>query len=355
MNGQLLENIKYGYNSFKQRMISNITNQQIPRSIYPFEECYLIDESYINELEYYLSLSRFPNKEPMVFNSFKSVINYISNNINISLISKKLIEMIGFNKILMSCKTVLCYGGNNKLIIKFKDDIYNKSLLLFNFSNKIQISRNAYIIMNNKIESLYESILKNLYHQYIKEKIIISFEEYQNNNNFNINKAINTPNPNYIQNYNTNIYNNNIIGNQQLSFQKQLLSIFIYIFYYEKYLHENNNKINLFKKNEKYYLINPEWLKKFKEYYNYRNLYYSLKNNKKYNSVNYNNLDDNNINYIINEYYLNENVLNFKNNELSEYLKNISQLKCFLNKNFKKYEIFYLYLRELLFLKKSCV
>ena len=38
MNGQLLQNIKDEYNSFKQRMISNIKNQQIPKSIYPFED-----------------------------------------------------------------------------------------------------------------------------------------------------------------------------------------------------------------------------------------------------------------------------------------------------------------------------
>ena len=46
--------------------------------------------------------------------------------------------------------------------------------------------------------------------------------------------------------------------------------------------------------------------------------------------MNYNNLDENKINDIINEYYLNENILNFKNTELSEYLKTISRINCVL-------------------------
>ena len=235
MNGLFLQKFKYGYDSFKRRMISNIKNQQIPKNIYHFEECYLIDEEFINELEYYLSIFRFPNREPIIFNNFDSVFKYINNNVNISLISKNLIEMIGFNKILMKCKSVLCYGGNNKLIIKFKDDIDNMSLLLINCSNKIQISKNINIIINNKIKSLYESILNNNYYTFLYKKIIISFDEYQiyynnsnsNRNNINQNKLTS----NYNQNYNNIKYNNYINENNQLSFQKYLLSIFIYIFY----------------------------------------------------------------------------------------------------------------------------
>ena len=125
--------------------------------------------------------------------------------------------------------------------------------------------------------------------------------------------------------------------NRQISFQENLLSIFIYIYYYEKYLHENNNGINLFNNNEKYYLINPEWLIKFKEYYNYRNLSYSLKNNKKFNSLNYNNLDDIKIDDIINEFYSNKTILNFQNVELSPYLKEIKNANCILNNKFKSF------------------
>ena len=339
MNGFLLKNIKNEYDFFKTRMISTILNRVIPKFIYPIEECYLIEEEFINELEYYLSKLRLPNKEPIIFNDFKSVINYIKNNKTISLISQKVIEIMGYRNILMNCKTVLCYGGNNKLIIKFKDDIYKKSFLLINPSNKIQISRNINIIMNNRIQSINENILNNMYHQYINNRIIISVEEYIKKNNNGLNKIPKkpTPTPNYIQNYNVNSSNNNKNQNMQLPFKENLLSIFIYIFYYEKCLNENNNKINLFNNNEKYYLINPEWFECLKDYYNYANLSNYLQNNMKFNSVNYNNLDEHKVKAIINDYYLNENILNFKNTELSSDLAKIENVNCVLNNNFKNF------------------
>ena len=337
MNELSLKNIKYEYNYFRERMISAIKNQKIPKFIYPFEECYLIDESFIKELEYYLGRNICPNREPIIINDFNTAINYLSNNRTMSLISKRIIGIIGYKNILMNCKTVSCYGGNNKLIIKFKDDIDNKSFLIFCYSNEIQISRNIKIIMNNKIQSLYESIFNNVYSQYINKKIIIPFEEYQNNNKnlANINQY--NPTPKYNQNYNPYINSNNMNQNRQLSFQENLLSIFINIFYYEKYLYENNNGINLFNNNEKYYLINPEWLNKLKDFYNYRNLSYSLKSNKKFHSVNYNNLDENKINDIINDYYLKKSILNFQNTELPPYLKEISHANCVLNNKFKSF------------------
>ena len=52
MNEFSIRNIKYEYNNFKERMISTIKNPQIYNNISPFEECYLIEETYINEFEY---------------------------------------------------------------------------------------------------------------------------------------------------------------------------------------------------------------------------------------------------------------------------------------------------------------
>ena len=47
--------------------------------------------------------------------------------------------------------------------------------------------------------------------------------------------------------------------NYQRNIDEGLLKIFINIFYYEKYLSENKEKV--FNNNEQYYLINPKWLK----------------------------------------------------------------------------------------------
>ena len=83
-----------------------------------------------------------------------------------------------------------------------------------------------------------------------------------NNNKLNINlkkvdeKEIKTPNP-------------------VSDFDKDLLKVFIYIYYYEKYekiLTDDNNK-NIFNNGNKYfYLINPAWLKNFEIFYGYDKL-----------------------------------------------------------------------------------
>ena len=76
MNELSIKNIKYEYNYFREKMISSIKNPKISNFIYPFEECYLIDETFIKELEYYLSRNLFPNTEPIIINDFNSAINY---------------------------------------------------------------------------------------------------------------------------------------------------------------------------------------------------------------------------------------------------------------------------------------
>ena len=146
MNELSLKNIKDEYKYFCEKMISSIKNPKISNFIYPFEECYLIDETFIKELEYYLSRDIFPNTEPIIINDFNSAINYLTKSKTISLINKRIIEIIGYRNILMNCKTVLCYGGNNKLIIEFKDDRDNKSFLINSPSNKNKISRYIYIL-----------------------------------------------------------------------------------------------------------------------------------------------------------------------------------------------------------------
>ena len=79
------------------------------------------------------------------------------------------------------------------------------------------------------------------------------------------------------QNNNNNssieIYNRNY--NKNKNFPKESLEtffrIFIFIFFYENY-YKLGNKILY----ENYYLINPDWMNKFKENYNYQKLYDSL-------------------------------------------------------------------------------
>ena len=96
-----------------------------------------------------------------------------------------------------------------------------------------------------------------------------------------------------------------------------LFRIFISIYYYENYFKLDNSLILY----ENYYLINPDWMNKLKENYNYQQLYYSLNSFIQKNpKINYSILNM----YIekIIEYYINNNIFNFEKLELSEELKN---------------------------------
>ena len=111
--------------------------------------------------------------------------------------------------------------------------------------------------------------------------------------------------------------------------QEKLFKIFISIFFYEKYYKEYNSLSS----HDYYYLINPDWMNKFKENYNYQELYkslsiYSQKNSK----INYSKLNA----YIDNiiKYYINENVFNFTTLEFNQDLLNIPIVN-----NLKKYYI----------------
>ena len=133
----------------------------------------------------------------------------------------------------------------------------------------------------------------------------------------------------YQSHINYNNYGNkcfdNIRKNKDLniipqSFKNDLLKIFISLFYYEKSM-LLNNKEYIFNDNEIYYLINIEWLKEYKEYYNYPKLYNYLKKigNKK-SMIYYHNLEKH-INYIIDIFKDTDDILNynqklFSNNEI---------------------------------------
>ena len=137
--------------------------------------------------------------------------------------------------------------------------------------------------------------------------------DFQNNYNSNkihinskkeIKKEIRAPNtvPDYQNNYNTNKININL--NKEIKkeirapnivpdFNKDLLKVFIYIYFYEKYekiITDNKNK-NIFvndNKNNNFYLINPDWLKNLKKFYNYDKIQKNLEsigNNYNYNEI----------------------------------------------------------------------
>ena len=115
---------------------------------------------------------------------------------------------------------------------------------------------------------------------------------------------------------------------------KNILKLFIYFYYYERDLKENQEYI--FNKNDEvYYLINPEWLNKLKDIFNYSEIYELLKLiDRKIKNINYNNLNDN-YNRIIHQ--INENILNRKK-VLFDEIFNAEQLKI---QSYKLYNILF--------------
>ena len=410
MKEKSFNTLKNEYIFFKNRLDENIRNCQITRNLQPSEDCYLIEESYIKQLEesfidfsspntpknHYKRIDSepmipLPIREPKIINDFKTAINYIDNNKKFALISKKIIQLIDYKNKLIENKCVVYYGGNRKLIIEFKDSNEKKSFLLINPLRKISFNQNIFIIINNQQKLLYVDILSDEDNSTIESmteqnSIVVSYENYMSNNyrpltfyqNFMNSYSFPLSNPNHSTRNNphnltntplnhdsTSLFSKNkkfttsdisnissfntfdksishrhkvIINVQdQLPFKKELLNIFINIFYYEKLLSEN--KESFFSDKRKYCLINPQWLNDLKNYYNYEKLSNLLNKNCKDNpDVNYKNIDGN-IDDII-KANLNKNTLNFNRKQLSEELTDIKNITCFL---FKKFGIKFIY------------
>ena len=326
--------IKTEYLEFRQKLENDINSSP---NLNTSEDCFLIEESYIkkignNNIKPNLSNS-FKNlkealKIPKIINDFEDAIKHIYFNIQLKLISIKIFELMGFKNILKDTNIVNYFAGNKKLIIEFKKEGGNKALLLNNYSDDIQSKNNIFII--NKSKDIYKNILNNI--NYLNDKEIISFYNYigkdsiiNNQKKMNIiSKKINTSNNNM---KNTNFSNNQetlIISNRsgvdnenlkeikenenEENFKKDLIKIFINVFYYEQLC--SNKKTNIFNNKEIYYIINPDWLANYKKYYNYEQLENLLKKENK------------NINYFkLVNCLKNVNILNFEKKDLSQELK----------------------------------
>ena len=315
MNEKYYISIKDAFFNFKDELTKDIESSSISMKN---KDCYLIEESwhneFINNYDKYLEnktnkkikkikkkdfLDFLPEILPEFINNFSSIINCLSNNRKMIMISSNLFELIESiyekeeNELIYN--KIKYYSGNKKLIIKFKDNDNNKVLLLNNHinGNIIQNINNIFIIsVKNKEKN--EDII---YKQILSEKNI----ETKMNVNYNI-----------------------------ISLEKYLniLKLLVYIYYYEIFLSENNEE-DIFKGNEDYYLINPDWVKIIKKCYN--SLFKSLRNIEI--KTNYNNLKK----YFIKITSLKNN-LNIKNNKLFEDIMNIEKIKP---KNLLKNEILF--------------
>ena len=236
----LIENI---FVDFKEKLSKDIDNTSISMKN---KDCYLIEVPWYNKLtdcfEKYHDYKNnneidentnfedfLPKNDPQFINNFSSIISCLKNNKNMIIVSQEWIESIYEIDDLKEYNKIKYYAGNKKLIIKFENNSNNQALLIINPNNIIQKNNNIFIIDINEEKKGIQQLLS--------QENIINNEIYFDNN-YNI-----IPLVKYLE----------------------LLKLLIYIHYYEKSL--LNNKEDILKENEDYYLINPDWINNIKQYF----------------------------------------------------------------------------------------
>ena len=297
---ELYNLIKEKYLSFNEKIRNEIQNNEFS---YNKINCFLIDSSWENELANCIinedknkillnerklddSFNFLPKQEPKFINEASVARNHLKNNNKIKLISRDIIKLVypDYN-LNNNNNSINCYGGNNRLIIEFEENESNLNsiFLIINPIESILQDNNALIISlkvpNNNREEFYGELLfinLNLNEKKVENlkdsNVIIDNSQIFSKNNFSFGK-------------------NEIIQYNSQNSIKNILSIFIYIFYFEKSL--SLLEENVFNQNQNYYIINIEWLDKFKKYYDYNKIYNILKTQYDIHNIeiNYNNFE----------------------------------------------------------------
>ena len=126
-------------------------------------------------------------------------------------------------------------------------------------------------------------------------------EHFNINDQFRLNKNFN--------NNNNNIQNFTFKKNINQSNKQDILRILISIYYHEKFLLKDYIYESYIQDNH-YYLINPDWINKFKNNYNYQEIYRSLKIIDNNNQIHYTNLNN-----FIDDIMQGNEYINFQNEE----------------------------------------
>ena len=305
------------YNDFRDAFLKNIKNKDKSLFIQNSEDCYLIEEFWIDELlksfKKNNNLNSIPQNEPTFINNFKSIIECLIIEQNLKIINKKFVENFFSNKDYLKNKSIIkYYGGNNKIIIEYKDNKDDKALFVIDPLDKNSIKERTFILSIHNVDkfNLFKSILSeennsNILLEEQNKKYIMSLNNYLN---YTSNQKVSIS-PNEINSGNNN--KNDIDENAK----KEIIKIFINIFYYLKYLNDEKEKIYN-ENNNSFYLVNIEWFNNFLEHYDYQKIYRSLINSSKKNpQINYANLNKYTNNII--EIYYKKKLINFgkKNNE----------------------------------------
>ena len=268
---------KKSFNTFKKNLEDSIKNDKISLNN---TECYLITDIWEknltnnftkieNDIKIYKNkihsnnedFSFIPKDEPEFVNQSNEIF-YLNKGYKLKLIDKELMEKIYDKKHLRENSTVNYFSGNNLLIIEFmkfyKEKYDINSLLIINASESININNSLIIsfkVSKEEKQEIYKELLSNKYNlQISNDNKIINYEEvlnlqklssfYKFINNYGIKKII----------------------------KQDILKILFYIYYFEELLLTNNELKQIFNDYQNYYLINSNWMKKLKEFYDYQKI-----------------------------------------------------------------------------------
>ena len=289
---------KESFNTFKKNLEDSIKNDKISLNN---TECYLITDIWEknltnnftkieNNIKIFKSKIYFNNqdfsfipKDDPEFVNQSNAIFYLNKGYKLKLIDKELMEKIYDKKHLRENNTINYFSGNNKLIIEFmkvyKEKYDINSLLIINASESININNSLIIsfkVSKEEKQEIYKELLSNKYNlQISNDNKIINYEEvlnlqklssfYKFINNHGIKKII----------------------------KQDILKILFYIYYFEEFLLTNIDLKKIFNDYQTYFLINSNWMKELKEFYDYQKICNFIKQNKnlKFLNINYNTLD----------------------------------------------------------------
>ena len=292
----LFYEIKNEYKTFQTILIEKIKNSKISSEI---NSCYLVTEYWENTLannlnKYETLIKQNKNGKKLsdnycpknvgIIDNIYSAINQIKLGKKIKLVSKRLIDLLYKEKNLIATKNFNYFAGNNLLIIEYKEISSFKSILILNPLDIILKNDKALIISfqtkNKENFSLYNKILTNklkikpnLLNNIINKNTVLEFKNLLNQENI-------------LEFF--ELFNENQVENK---FNETTLKIMVYFYFYEKELIKKKYK-ELFSNNKIYYLINPNFIKEFKDFYDYNKIFNFLGNNdKEIKYINYSNLD----------------------------------------------------------------
>ena len=217
--------------------------------------------------------------------------------------------------------TPLSYLRNNKFEKRYKR-VYNQKENLshnkraktpeikkLNLNNSLKTFKNNArlgIGYSNEIKKHYNKDFMN-YNKLTLRLDRMDENKYRSQNNFYKKK---------FENFKRRIHTEE--NRSMFNFDREILKALIYIYFYEKIVMEENIFYN---SDKDFYLINPEWIKNFKKFYNYDKLEKKLKSFST--QCNYHNLDSE-IEFIINN-LSKENI--FKN---AEFFRGLKEINCIM-------------------------